>query len=76
MKKLIFILSALASTFALSAKEVEIYEYAAQVKKSQLYSVAVDGKKVTVVQTAEPDIAVFGADGRRQGIADTDCRFD
>lgn len=63
MKKLIVLLSVLSSAFALSAKEVELYEYASEVKTSRLYSVTADGKKVTVVQTAEPDIAVFGADG-------------
>ncbi len=59
--KPILLMTAFLCAASMSARNVEIYEYADQVGKSDRYSVTVDGKPVTVVRTDEPDLAIFGA---------------
>jgi len=54
-------LALLASAVSANAK-VESYKYASELPLSSKYSVKVDGKKVSVLQTAEPDFAIFGTD--------------
>ena len=64
MKKLMTIIAAIAGVCSMSAKsKVEIYNYADKVLMSDRYKVTVEGSQVSVLQTAEPDLAIFGADG-------------
>jgi len=53
----------LLATLSMKAVEVESYTYSPDVVQSSRYAVSVQGKPVTVLQTPEPDVAIFGADG-------------
>ena len=63
MKKMMTLVAAIAAVCSMSARNVEIYSYADQVAKSDRYKVTVEGSQVSVLQTAEPDLAIFGAGG-------------
>jgi len=64
MKSLFTILSSLLLPLAmLQAQTVESYIYPHEAETSEKYEVSVGNRQITVLQTPEPDLAIFGADG-------------
>ena len=60
---LIAAIGLLLTIMSAAAPKVESYRYAPEVQLSRKYAVEVEGIPVSVLTTAEPDYAVFGAKG-------------